>query len=361
MADLDSKASAERDKIMNINEDQLLNGMTEEELNRLNFELMEMDPDNAMLPAGLRQPNHTQKEATGDYNPDNLKEYLIEEANAAEEVEDLVPFESGVKRGKIYVPKKTNQDDGYGGGEIKLDKEIQDALANATDLELTDLAAVLGLHKMIDNEQFYNAQAAGDKIVSTISFNQATKCKIPVCSPEEMGEIKPNDTDPLEMLDLIKRNDPSVDEVNLNNIQNISVPTLQEYGAALSSNSNLKRLSLVSTRSTDAIARSIAEGLRSNNSLEELNLETNYISSRGVAEIIAALNESGNTSLRELKIDNQKKDFGSGGEDLVAGLLDVNKAICKFSYQFKFPGPRHKAIAATTRNGDVDRQKRKKK
>jgi len=364
---LEDKASAERSKIMDINEDALLSNMSPEELEKLNFELMEMDPDNNCLPAGLRQPNQTNKEATGTYDPESLKNFLIEEAKNVEDVEDLVPFESGVKRGKIYKPKNANGgsgapgDDGYGGGDITLDKEIQDALANATDLELTDLAAVLGLHKMIDNEQYYNAQAAGDQIVSTISFRQATKCKLPVCPPEEMGEIKPNDTDPLEMLDLVKRNEASVDEVNLNNIQSVSVPTLQDYGAALATNTNLKRLSLAGTRSTDAIAKSLAEGLRSNKTLEELNLETNYISSRGVAEILTALNESENTSLKELKVDNQKKDFGSGGEELVSNLLDANRTICKFSYQFKFPGPRHRAIAATTRNADVDRQNRRKK
>ena len=133
------------------------------------------------------------------------------------------------------------------------------------------------------------------------------------------------------------------------------------HGEALATNSNLKRLSLAGTRSTDAIAKSLADGLRDNKSLEELNLETNYISSRGVAELLTALNESENTSLRELKVDNQKKDFGSGGEDLIAGLLDENRTITKFSYQFKFPGPRHKAVAATTRNADVDRQRRRKK
>jgi tropomodulin len=313
-----------------------------------------------MLPAGLRQPDHTKKEPTGGYNPDALKKFLVEQAEAEEDVEDLVPYESGVKRGKAYVAKEVKADDGFGGGDIALDPEIQEALANATDLELTDLAAVLGLHKMLDNEQYYNSLATSE-MVSTISFNQATKCKLPVCPPEEMQKIEENPTDPLEMLDLLKRNDPGTDEVNLNNILNISVSTLQSYGEILASNKNLKRLSLAGTRSTDAIAMSLADGLRSNNSLEELNLETNYLSAKGICEILTALNESGNTSLTDLKVANQKKNFGSGGEEKIASILEDNSSICKFSYQFVYPGPRHKAIAATTRNSDVIRQKRMKK
>lgn len=362
MADLDVKAEKEREKIMSIDEDILLQQMSAEELEKLNYELMEMDPDNCMLPAGLRQPDQTKKAPTGEYNPESLKQYLVEQAQNEEDVEDLVPFEAGVKRGKVYVPKQVQKDDGFGGADVDLDPEIQDALNNATDLELTDLAAVLGLHKMLDNEQYYNSLASSDKIVSTISFNQATKCKLPVCSPEEMNEIEENKTDPDEMLELLERNDPSVEEVNLNNLSNIPVPTLQKYGQVLASNTHLKRLSLAGTRSTDAIATSLANGLRDNKSLEELNLETNYLSSKGVCEILTALNESGNDALIELKVDNQKKNFGTGGEERVASILENNQYICKFSYQFVYPGPRHKAIAATTRNSDQRlRQARNKK
>lgn len=112
-----------------------------------------------------------------------------------------------------------------------------------------------------------------------------------------MNEIEENKTDPDEMLELLERNDPSVEEVNLNNLSNIPVPTLQKYGQVLASNTHLKRLSLAGTRSTDAIATSLANGLRDNKSLEELNLETNYLSSKGVCEILTALNESGNDAL----------------------------------------------------------------
>ncbi len=73
------------------------------------------------------------------------------------------------------------------------------------------------------------------------------------------------------------------------------------YASAMANNSNVVELSLVGTRSSDSIALELAESLKSNKTLQKLNLETNYLSAKGVKAIIAALNESGNTALVELK------------------------------------------------------------
>ena len=60
-------------------------------------------------------------------------------------------------------------------GTVNLEPEVQKALAEATDLELTDLAAVLGLYKMLNNQQFYDAQGAGG-MVCTESWKDNTLC-----------------------------------------------------------------------------------------------------------------------------------------------------------------------------------------
>ena len=59
---------------------------------------------------------------------------------------------------------------------MNLEPEVQKALAEATDLELTDLAAVLGLYKMLNNQQFYDAQGAGG-MVCTESWKDNTLCQ----------------------------------------------------------------------------------------------------------------------------------------------------------------------------------------
>merc|ERR1712001_156659 len=96
--------------------------------------------------------------------------------------------------------------------------------------------------------------------------------------------------------------------------RNIPISQLKEYAQALSGNSQLLELSLVGTRSSDSVASEIAESLKSNKTLQKLNLETDYLSAKGVKSILEALNESENMSLKELRVDNQKQPFGPGGE-----------------------------------------------
>jgi len=352
----------DREKYLAVNEDEILRGMTEEEIEQLNFELAEMDPDNCMLPAGLRQPDHTKKAPTGTFNRESLLDHLKAEAEAHEDVEELVPYEAGKKRGKVYINKNTNGSDGFGGGAVKLDAEIEDALKNASEAELTDLAAILGLHQMMDNEQYYASLTCTDGIANTVGFSTATKCKLPVCEPEELASLGQNETNVEATLAKIRSNDASTSEVNLNNIRNIPISQLKEYAQAMSNNSSVTELSLVGTRSSDSIAFELAESLKSNKTLQKLNLETNYLSAKGVKSILEALNESENMSLKELRVDNQKQPFGPGGEQEIANLLSLNKSLIKFSYGFKFPGPRDKAVGAITRNADEQlRRKRVKK
>ena len=149
--------------------------------------------------------------------------------------------------------------------------------------------------------------------------------------------------------------------VNLNNIRNIPISQLKEYAQALANNNSVTEFSLAGTRSSDSIAFELAEALKSNNTLQKLNLETNYLSAKGVKTIIESLNESENKTLTELKVDNQKQPFGPGGEQEIANLLSQNKSLIKFSYGFKFPGPRDRAVGAITRNADEQLRRRRMK
>lgn len=350
-------------KYLAVNEDEILRGMTEEEIEQLNFELAELDPDNCMLPAGLRQPDQTKKQATGGYNRESLLQHLKEEAEALEDQEELVPHVSGTKRGKVFEKKiNSSGSDGFGGGAVKLDAEIEDALKNASEAELTDLAAILGLHQMMDNEQYYASLTCTDGIANTVGFSTATKCKLPVCEPEDLAAMGENETNVEATLAKIRSNDAGTTVVNLNNIRNIPISQLKEYATAIGANTSVTELTMAGTRTSDSVAFELAEALKTNTTLKKLNLETNYLSAKGVKSIIEALNESGNTSLSELKVDNQKQPFGPGGEQDLANHLAVNKSLIKFSYGFKFPGPRDKACGAITRNADdILRRKRMNK
>ncbi|KAK1122920.1 tropomodulin-4 isoform X1 [Acipenser oxyrinchus oxyrinchus] len=72
----------DKEKYRDIDEDAILKGMSPEELEQLECELQEMDPENAMLPAGMRQRDQTKKNPTGPFNREALLGHLEKEAGA---------------------------------------------------------------------------------------------------------------------------------------------------------------------------------------------------------------------------------------------------------------------------------------
>ncbi|CAL8289000.1 unnamed protein product [Arctogadus glacialis] len=135
----------EMEKYRDIDEDDLLQKLTEEELQRLENELEELDPDNALLPAGMRQKDQTKKAPTGTFQRDDLLAHLEKSANEHPDKEDLVPF-TGEKRGKAFIPKKRSDPILE---NVTLEPELEEALANASDAELCDIAVLLFITLLI--------------------------------------------------------------------------------------------------------------------------------------------------------------------------------------------------------------------
>uniref|UniRef100_A0A8C5IH13 TMOD4 n=1 Tax=Junco hyemalis TaxID=40217 RepID=A0A8C5IH13_JUNHY len=92
----------ELEKYRDIDEDKILQELSPEELAQLDAELAEMDPENVLLPAGLRQRDQTHKSPTGPLDRDALLQHLERQALEAEERQDLVPF-TGIPTG-LAVP-----------------------------------------------------------------------------------------------------------------------------------------------------------------------------------------------------------------------------------------------------------------
>ena len=74
---------------------------------------------------------------------------------------DLVPYVPGVIRGKKWVPpKQENIMEGYGFEddiELDLDEDVESAFADAEAHDMVDLAAILGFHSMMTQEQWHHA------------------------------------------------------------------------------------------------------------------------------------------------------------------------------------------------------------
>uniref|UniRef100_A0A2K5DLY5 Tropomodulin 2 n=1 Tax=Aotus nancymaae TaxID=37293 RepID=A0A2K5DLY5_AOTNA len=302
----------ELEKYKNIDEDELLGKLSEEELKQLENVLDDLDPESAMLPAGFRQKDQTQKAATGPFDREHLLMYLEKEALEQKDREDFVPF-TGEKKGRVFIPKEkpveTRKEE-----KVTLDPELEEALASASDTELYDLAAVLGVHNLLNNPKF-DEETANNKGGKGPVRNVVKGEKV-----KPVFEEPPNPTNVEISLQQMKANDPSLQEVNLNNI------------------------------------KAFADMLKVNKTLTSLNIESNFITGTGILALVEALKE--NDTLTEIKIDNQRQQLGTAVEMEIAQMLEENSRILKFGYQFTKQGPRTRVAAAITKNNDLVRKKR---
>nr|KAF6503109.1 tropomodulin 2 [Molossus molossus] len=302
----------ELEKYKNIDEDELLGKLSEEELKHLENVLDDLDPESALLPAGFRQKDQTQKAATGPFDREHLLMYLEKEALEQKDREDFVPF-TGEKKGRVFIPKEkpieTRKEE-----KVTLDPELEEALASASDTELYDLAAVLGVHNLLNNPKFDEETSdtkGGKGPVRNVVKGEKVK---------PVFEEPPNPTNVEVSLQQMKANDPSLQEVNLNNI------------------------------------KAFADMLKANKTLKSLNIESNFITGAGILALVEALRE--NDTLTEIKIDNQRQQLGTAVEMEIAQMLEENSRILKFGYQFTKQGPRTRVAAAITKNNDLVRKKR---
>uniref|UniRef100_A0A8D0GEC3 Tropomodulin n=1 Tax=Sphenodon punctatus TaxID=8508 RepID=A0A8D0GEC3_SPHPU len=285
----------ELEKYKNINEDEILSKLSEDELKQLENVLDDLDPENALLPAGFRQKDQTSKADTGPFDRERLLAYLEKEALEHKDREDFIPF-TGEKKGKIFIPKERPLET-HTEEKVILDPELEEALAGASDTELYDLAAVLGVHNLVNNPQF-DEEGASTKEGKVIVRNVVKGEKV-----KPVFEEPPNPTNVEATFQRMKANDPTLVEVNLNNIKNIPIPTLKEFAKALETNTHVKKFSLAATRSNDPVAIAFADMLKMNKMLQGLNIESNFITGTGILAVIDALKE--NETLVEIKIDNQ--------------------------------------------------------
>ncbi|NXK55931.1 TMOD1 protein, partial [Chauna torquata] len=329
----------ELEKYRDLDEDKILGALTEEELRKLENELEELDPDNALLPAGLRQRDQTQKPPTGPFKREELMAHLEKQAKDVKDREDLVPF-TGEKRGMV-IPCTTVKAGCGGKPALHAQREVTRGFPS---FPLS--VAILGMHTLMSNQQYYEALGS-----STIVNKEGLNSVIKPTQYKPVPDEEPNSTDVEETLKRIQNNDPDLEEVNLNNIMNIPIPTLKACTEALKTNTYVKKFSIVGTRSNDPVAFALAEMLKVNNTLKSLNVESNFISGSGILALVESL--QGNTSLIELRIDNQSQPLGNNVEMEIANMLEKNTTLLKFGYHFTQQGPRLRASNAMMNNNDL--------
>lgn len=152
--------------------------------------------------------------------------------------------------GKIWIPKPIER-----GPEEKIMLDLEDdsilALEQASDADLVDLAGILGLHSMLNQDQ-YNAailnkgqQPATDKFESVVKSTPPKK----LLPPEPDNQVNPEET-----AKQVADNDPNLTELNWNNIKYIPRDTFKRLFNGLKTNNTLTELKLSNTGLTDGPA-----------------------------------------------------------------------------------------------------------
>ncbi|CAJ1050362.1 leiomodin-1 [Xyrichtys novacula] len=159
-----------------------------------------------------------------------------------------------------------------------------------------------------------------------------------------------------ELMEQVRSNDPSLAELNVNNSEVIKTKTLIEFAEALHNNTNVKKFALANCRADDHVAYAIAGTLRTNKTITSINVDSNHLTGKGILALIQALQH--NSTLTELRFQNQRHICGGKTEMEMTKILKENTTLLKLGYHFELAGPRMTTTNILSRNMDRQRQKR---
>ncbi|XP_011355554.1 leiomodin-2 [Pteropus vampyrus] len=355
-------------KYESIDEDELLASLSAEELKELERELEDIEPDRN-LPVGLRQKSLTEKTPTGTFSREALMAYWEKESQKLLEKERLGEC------GKVEEDKEESEEElifTESNSEVSEEvyteeEEEEEEEEEASEEEASEDEASEEEEVATDSEQGINGTVNCDSVSCDNSRPKTFKSQIENINltnghsgrnTESPAAIHPcgNPTVIEDALEKIKNNDPDTTEVNLNNIENITSQTLARFAEALKGNTAVKTFSLANTRADDSAALAIADMLRVNEHITSVNIESNFVTGKGILAIMRALQS--NAALTELRFHNQRHIMGSQVEMEIVKLLKENTTLLRLGYHFELPGPRMSMTSLLTRNMDKQRQKR---
>ncbi|XP_029379361.1 leiomodin-2a [Echeneis naucrates] len=325
----------ELNKYEEVDEDELLASLSSEELRELERELADLDPDNN-VPIGLRQKDQTAKTPTGTFDRDALLKYWEDDNKKLQEVkgERKAEQDGRTDRSEEERMLATSSNTGKTPGHDR---------KKASNKEKKDKC------KKENPTRIKCPQRNGQSKGSRIEVRRTE-------TADQNLNLSGNPTVIDKALEQILGDDPTMNEVNLNNIEDISQETLLRFAEALCTNTQVHVFSLANTHADDRVAFAISKMLRENRSIKNLNIESNFVSGQGILALLAALQH--NRTLVELRFHNQRHICGGKVEMEMVQLLRENTTLLKLGYQFDLPGPRMTATSILTRNQDQQRQRR---
>ncbi|CAB0036014.1 unnamed protein product [Trichogramma brassicae] len=307
--------------------DELLSQLTPEEINIL---AKEVDPDDSFMPPSQRCSYECTKTPTGPLNRKKLIEHINKQALETPDIPEIKPYVPGVVRGKKY----------------------EQALSNATEDEIIDLAAILGFHSMMNQDQ-YHASLLNSGQPLGMGWDGITKASQPKVFPMD----PPNDTDVDDTIRRVREDDHLLADVNWNNIKNISDEKFMQLFEAIENNTHLETLSLTNVGLTDKAAQRLADALEKNSTLRVLNVETNFISPPVIVKLVKSLLNT--KAIEEFRCSNQRSQvLGNKIEMEITQLVEQNPTLLRLGLHLEFNDARHRVAAHLQRN--IDRIKRLK-
>ncbi|KAK9880993.1 hypothetical protein WA026_014338 [Henosepilachna vigintioctopunctata] len=332
-----------------IDVDDLLNKLSAEEINIL---AKEVDPDDSFLPPSQRCSYDCEKDPTGPLNRKQLIEHINKQAIETPDKPELKPYVPGTIRGTKWIPPPQPVKEQEVEEQIAIDlgDEYEQALSSATQDEIIDLAAILGFHSMMNQDQYHasllnKGQPLG---LGWDGITKATKQKIFPMEP-------PNPSDPDETIQKIEDDEPKYIDLNWNNIKNVSHDKFDKLFKALEKNTHLETLTLANTGLTDREAEKLAELLEKNDTIRVVNVETNFISPSGIVRLIKSMLKL--KSVEEFRASNQRSQvLGNKIEMEITQLIEKNPTILRLGLHLEYNDARHRIATHLQRNIDTIRK-----
>ncbi|KAM9410016.1 uncharacterized protein lmod1b [Pholidichthys leucotaenia] len=209
--------------------------------------------------------------------------------------------------------------------------------------------------KMEKKEQ----EVSRGKVKKTRETEKLGNCMAKNSPNSKRKEVEEEDEDSSmfdELMQQVRSNDPSFTELNVNNSEVIKTKTLIEFAEALHNNTHVKIFALANCRADDHVAYAIAGTLRSNKTITSINLDSNLLTGKGILSLIQALQH--NSTLTELRFQNQRHICGGKTEMEMVKILKENTTLLKLGYHFELAGPRMTTTNILSRNMDRQRQRR---
>ncbi|KAJ8727378.1 hypothetical protein PYW07_001497 [Mythimna separata] len=325
--------------------DELLAKLSQEELTML---AKEVDPDDNFLPPDQRNNYDCDKGPTGPLNRKKLIEHINKQALETPDRPEIKPYVAGVVRGKKWIPPPVPEKQRDADEQISIDlgDEYEQALTDASQEEIIDLAAILGFHSMMNQDQYHASLLNKGQPVGLgwDGITKATKNKVYPMDP-------PNDTDPDDTITRVQQNDQKLTDLNWNNIKNISDEKFEKLFEALKGNTHLEVLSLVNVGLNDRTGALLADALRANSALRVVNVETNFISPAGVLQLVKALLDT--NTVEEFRASNQRSQvLGNKIEMEITSLVEQNPTLLRLGLHLEYSDARHRIASHLQRNID---------